>query len=286
MSPQMMKTVRLSFTVFAVSVTACVRIGPMVKLLRKYYAITPAAIAQSHRKTAIVHAGLTIISAAIIGIPFTFVYEDMLNEIKTEGSYEGYPFASIDTPLVKIENWIAYTKQNASDSKTQKFVLSSVKYVFRAENFFSFLSCFAVPFFFSLMCDVLGKEWKRFVAFLRHEKTRELLSPEVLRNVRHSHWMLCKLFGLVDECFSFMTLVIYIMFIIVNSSITFIVLKFGARASGQDRHAFYQAILMFVALQVIFFLVVRQAMRVYGIVSSCVHKLKFDVDKEIIRRDL
>ncbi|XP_055349634.1 uncharacterized protein LOC129596389 [Paramacrobiotus metropolitanus] len=254
-----------------VSATATIRIRPMVKLLREYYSITPAAIVQSHRKMAFVHATLTVVTAAIIGIPFTLVYEDMLNEIKTEKSYEGYPFASIDTPLVKIENWIAYTKRNASDSKAEKFILNSLKYVFRVENFFSFLSCFAVPFFFSLMCDVLGKEWKRFVAFLGAKKQ---LTPDSLRKVRRSHWMLCKLSGLVDECFSVMTLVIYIMFIVINSSIIYIVLKFGTRATGQDRHAFLQALLMFVTLEIIFFLVIRQAMRVHSITNQVIVQIR------------
>ena len=182
-----------------------------------------------------------------------------------------YPFAAIDTPLVKIENWIAYTKNNSTVSKMEKSVINSLRIVFRVENFFMFLSCFAVPFFFSLMCDVIGKEWKRFVAYLKLDTTRADFSVPQLRNIRNSHWMLCKIFYFLDDCFSKMILFIYVLFVVVNSSIIFIVLKFGTVASGKDRFAFYQACLMFVALEVIFFAVIRQAMRVHAIVSSHLH---------------
>ncbi|OQV20283.1 hypothetical protein BV898_05834 [Hypsibius exemplaris] len=251
-----------------VSVMACRRLGPMIKLLREYYATTRAQIVKSHQKMAIIHAVLAVVVALSIGIPFTLVYEYMLDEMRTEKAYEGYPFAAIDSPLVKIENWIAYSKYNYTISKNRKNLLNGVKIAFRVENFFMFLSCFAVPFFFSLMCDVIGKEWKRFVAYLKEDSTRASLSVETLRNIRTSHWILCKIFYFPDGCFSTMILIIYVLFVVVNSSIIYIVLKFGTVAQGKDRFAFYQALLMFVALEIIFFLVIRQAMRVHAIANE------------------
>ncbi|OQV20282.1 hypothetical protein BV898_05833 [Hypsibius exemplaris] len=254
----------------AVSVMACRRLGPMIKLLREYYATTRAQIVQSHRKMAIIHAVLAVVVALSIGIPFTLVYEYMLDEMKTEKAYEGYPFAAIDSPLVKIENWIAYSNHNYTISKNRKNVLYGVKIAFRAENFFMFLSCFAVPFFFSLMCDVHREGVEAVCGVPERGLYPASLSVETLRNIRTSHWILCKIFYFLDGCFSTMILIIYVLFVVVNSSIIYIVLKFGTVAQGKDRFAFYQALLMFVALEIIFFLSIRQAMRVHAIADEVI----------------